>query len=215
MLFRSYCKGRKTDGIYKKEDILPIMIDDGTLSGFLFSGVNNSIFKRKIIKENNLKFNESIRYNEDSLFSFEYALHSESLYCLQSVPLYFYRQHAESATKKRVQKDKYSKLHKKLTELSSVYPDIEFDLQMRRRLVTVALWEILDIADKEKGIRAIKKIKRVLQQKDLNYNIDALDTIHMNKYKRVYQILLKYKMAGTLYFVSKRLKPFLSKYLIR
>ncbi len=209
------CKGRKPDGIYMKEDLIPIMIDDGTLSGFLFSGVYNSIFKREIIEKNKLRFNELIKYNEDSLFSFEYALYSKSLYCLQSVPLYLYRQHEMSSTKKRRKGDKYSELNKRLIELNNRYQNMNLELQMCRRSITVALWEILDIADKECGKQALKDIKEVLQKNNINDNIKFLDIKHMNIYKKLYLILIKYKMTRVLYFVSKRLLPFLSKYLSR
>ena len=210
-----YCKGRKADGLYKKEDLLPVMIDDGTLSGFLFSGVYNSIFKREIIEKKNIRFNEMIKYNEDSLFSFEYAMCSENLYCLQSQALYLYRQHELSSTRKRKKGDKYSVLHNKLAELCSGYKNIDFEMQMKRRSVTVALWEILDIADKEKGLEAVNDIKNILRQSNLANNINFLDVSHMNCYKKIYRIMMKHNMAWTLYFISKRLLPFLSKHLSR
>lgn len=44
-----HSKPRMPDGKYSSNYILRKMIDDGTLSGFLFSGVNNSLFKKRII----------------------------------------------------------------------------------------------------------------------------------------------------------------------
>lgn len=210
-----YCKARKRDGIYQMKDILPIMIDDGTLSGFLFSGVNNSIFKNEIIRKYNIRFSESIKYNEDSLFSFEYGLHTQNLYSLQSVPLYLYRQHNTSSTKKRPVGNKYIILHQQLEDLDFDKLGIRFDLQMRRRFITEMLWEILDISDKESGVLAVRDIRNLLSQEQLKKNIGIIRATDLNRYKRVYYYLMKYRMALLLYIASKKLLPLLSKYLSR
>ncbi len=141
---RLYCKPRKDDGIYKCSDLIKVMIDDGTLSGFLFSGVNNSLFKSEIIKQNHIGFKENVKYNEDSLFSFEYALHSRTLYSMQSLPLYLYRQHNASSTKKRPKEKVYDSLHSALDVIVKNRNDIDYELQMKRRIVTETLWAILD-----------------------------------------------------------------------
>lgn len=210
-----YCKARMADGLYQMKDILPVMIDDGTMSGFLFSGVCNSIFKNEIISKNNIRFVESVKYNEDGLFSFEYALHSQSLYSLQSVPLYLYRQHDMSSTNKRTEKDNYSTLHEKLREMDFDKIGTNFDLQMHRRIVTEALWKILDISANKNGVFAIRDINDVLDQERMTKNIDVIKVVDLNIYKRIYYILMKRKMALLLYFISRKLVPFFSKYLSR
>lgn len=127
---RVYCKPRRPDGVFKNSELLREMIDDGTMSGFLFSGVNNSIFKSSIIQAHKLRFKESLKFNEDSLFSFGYALHSESLFSLQSVPLYLYRQHPDSSTRRRPIGDKYSPLREQLESMGFDKAAIDFELQM-------------------------------------------------------------------------------------
>ncbi len=210
-----FCKPRTADGLYQKKELLPVMIDDGTMSGFLFSGVNNSVFKKSIIDKYHLEFQESIKYNEDSLFSFEYALNSSSLYCLQSRSLYRYRQHKESSTSKRKPGDKYSELHRRLSGLDFDKETVQFKLQMQRRLVTEALWEILDIAENEKGIKAVKQIKNIVHRKNVCSNMKTLQMENMNRYKKAYYYMIKWKLAFLLYFVSKRLVPFFKKYISR
>lgn len=209
-----FCKPRKKDGIYLRDDLLNIMIDDGTLSGFLFSGVNNSIFRKEIIDEYIIRFDESIRYNEDSLFSFEYALHARGLYSYQSQALYSYRQHQFSATKKVV-KNKYILLHQRLDEMQFDKEATNYRLQMKRREITELLWDILEISRDENGIKAIKQIKKLLSRGSIIENFETLDIPNMNCYKKVYYFLMKKKMAYTLYFITKKLLPVLSKYLQR
>lgn len=210
-----YSKPRIQDGKYTSSDILKKTIDDGTLSGFLFSGVNNSLHKKKIIDEHNLRFDSNIKYNEDSLFSFQYMLHSRSIYSLQSKPTYFYRQHGTSATHKRTAGDRYVLLRKKLWDMDLEHMDIDFGLQMKRRTVTEALWLILDIAKCESGLRAIRDIRTVLNNEALRKNISVIHTEDLNVYKRFYYILMKTKMSSLLYFSSSKLLPFLSKYISR
>lgn len=210
-----YCKPRMTDGKYNAKDILSIMIDDGTMSGFLFSGVNNSLFKKKIIDEWNIRFDSKVRYNEDSLFSFQYMLHSSSIYSLQSQATYFYRQHTASATKKRTVGDKYGPLRNKLYSMELDTVDIDFDSQMKRRSVTEALWQIMDISTKERGLEAIKDIGCMLSGEELQRNMRYVFPNKLNRYKRYYYYLMKMKMSVVLYLSSSVLLPFLSKYISR
>lgn len=212
---RVYRKTRIADGMYKTEDLLPYMIDDGTLSGFLFSGVYNSIFIKEIIDVNNIRFREDIKYNEDGLFSFEYALHSKSLYSLRSKPLYLYRQHRESATRFRDKGDKYSALHNYLKELDFDQNKYQLDKQLKCRAVTIALWEILDIGRKEEAGTAITNIREIISSEEVRNGLKYLNKAKLNRYKKVFYILIKIKAAVVLFFLAKHVVPKLTKIVSR
>lgn len=209
------CKCRCKDGIYYKKELLSEIIDDGTLSGFLFSGVNNSIFKKNIIIENNIRFDENIKYNEDSLFSFKYFLNSDTTYSLQSAHFYYYRQHDSSATKKSYIKNKYENLHYELKKICKKDMQIDYEKQFRRRLVTEAFWEILDICKECNFREALDDIKLVIIKNSVKENIYYLCPTKMNKYKKFFYFLLKHNCYVLLYISIKRLVPLLSKYLPR
>ncbi|MBE6075408.1 MAG: glycosyltransferase family 2 protein [Selenomonas ruminantium] len=210
-----YSKPRVHDGKYEAHDILKKMIDDGTLSGFLFSGVNNSLFKKEVIKKNNIRFNKAIKYNEDGLFSFQYMLCSKSIYSLQSRQTYLYRQHDESSTKKRTVGDKYGVLRKKLWDMQLNDMNIDFKLQMERRTVTEALWQILDISKNEIGVKAIEDIRNILKNEEVQKCMLAIRVKDLNMYKKFYYILMKLKMSWLLYYSSRKLFPILSKFISR
>ncbi|PWJ36994.1 glycosyltransferase family 2 protein [Fibrobacter succinogenes] len=210
-----YNKPRVADGRYEASFILKKMIDDGSLSGFLFSGVNNSLFKTKIIKENNIEFDSKIRYNEDSLFSLKYMLASNAIYSLQSKSTYFYRQHNSSATKTRLVGDRYEKLRSSLRNLHLENLDIDFDIQMKRRIVTEALWQILDVSKKENRTEAIRDIRKIIIKKDLRNCLNEIKFKELNIYKKYYYILIKLKMTWLLYISTSKLFPILTKYLSR
>ena len=210
-----YSKPRVQDGRYEADVILSRMIDDGTLSGFLFSGVNNSLFRKSIINECCIRFDSGIRYNEDSLFSLEYMIHSKAVYSLQSHATYFYRQHDTSSTKKRSVGDKYGPLRNALYSMKLAEMDIDFERQMKRRTVTEALWQILDISAKEPRNIAIKEISRITNRKDLRVSLLEINPKSLNMYKRFYYTLIRLRLSRTLYFASNKLLPILSKYLSR
>lgn len=209
-----YCKPRVVDGLYTKEFLLPMMIDDGTVSGFLFSGVNNSIFKKEILDNNNIRFREHIKYNEDSLFSFEYAMHSNGVYSMQSHPFYLYRQHSDSSTSRRPSGEKYEQVHECLQELCQDWKEINLPLQMERRIVTISLWDILDVSKANECKSSIQVIKKIIS-KIPQENYKTLNFSKMNRYKKVYCFLMKNNHPILLYFISNKLVPFLSKYLSR
>ena len=210
-----YCKPRLPDGKYNSKDLSDKMIDDGTLSGFLFSGVCNSLFKKEIIDGYNIRFDTRIKYNEDSLFSFLYLLHSNGVYSVQSEGTYYYRQHNTSSTKRRVPENKYIGLHDALKSINGDMRIPNFDDQMRRRHVTEALWSILDYSEKEEPKKAIKHIRSIVKDEALIACLPLIQVKELNVYKKVYYLLIKMRMAVSLFFVSSKLVPLLSKHISR
>lgn len=210
-----YCKPRMPDGLYTADQIVRIMIDDGSLSGFLFSGVYNSLFRKSIIEENNLRFDSSIKYNEDSLFSLQYMLGSRSIFSMQSIPTYSYRQHATSATHTRALGDKYAPLRERLVGMGLDEKKTDFQVQMKRRAVTEALWEILDISKYESGYAAINSTRTVLKKEEVRQGLGYIREDRLNRYKRIYYHLMRRGSATLLYLISAKLVPGLSRYISR
>lgn len=210
-----YCKPRIKDGKYEADEILNRMIDDGTMSGFLFSGVNNSLFRKKIIEDNRLRFDKNIRYNEDSLFSLQYMLNSRSIYSFQSIPTYYYRQYDGSATGRRMVGDKYLLLRETLWSMGLEKKNVDFEKQMKRRIVTEALWEILDIAKSENGWKAVQDIEKILKSDKLRGSLSVIHSEDLNIYKRFYFNLMKLRMPLALYLSTKVIFPILTKFISR
>ena len=51
----------------------------------------DKIFDRELIEQNNIRFDETIKLNEDRLFVLQYLLHCKTIHCVDQV-VYFYRQ---------------------------------------------------------------------------------------------------------------------------
>ena len=70
----------------------------GNMHYWGFAGIH--IYKSDIIKSNNVFFNKDIKYGEDELFYIDAFEKAEKIISLNNVPLYFYRQHANSTMQK-------------------------------------------------------------------------------------------------------------------
>ena len=96
-------------GEYETKNLIPRFIDDGTLSGFLVGSVCGALYKKDIAKENSIFFDTKIKFNEDGLFNFEYALVAKKLVSILD-HVYNYRQYATSSSSKRSLNNDYNKL---------------------------------------------------------------------------------------------------------
>lgn len=64
-----------------------------------FRGISNSkLFKTNIVKENNIQFNESVKIEEDYLFTLDYIKYVHC-YCFSDSVSYYYRYREDSASK--------------------------------------------------------------------------------------------------------------------
>ncbi|MBO4412415.1 MAG: glycosyltransferase [Clostridia bacterium] len=61
----------------------------------IFSSVWNKIYLAKIIKDNNLRFNENCKFGEDTIFNIKYLKHCKNV-VISNKPLYFYLQRKTS-----------------------------------------------------------------------------------------------------------------------
>lgn len=79
------------------------LLDDKVLSGFSV----NKLFSNKIIREQKLKFDTSIKITEDLLFCIEYINHVDSIICIDT-PLYYYMYNNNSSTRSlKFEKEKW------------------------------------------------------------------------------------------------------------
>ena len=96
------------------DDIQEFLVDLFYMKRYGYQGYSvNKIYSAKIIRDNNIRFDEEIYYNEDRLFVFEYALHCAHVYYVDKI-LYCYVQVSNSAMYS-VKHGEYS--HKQITEL--------------------------------------------------------------------------------------------------
>lgn len=96
------------------DDIPVFLVDLFYMKRYGYQGFSvTKIFSSQIIRDNNIRFDEEISYNEDRLFVFEYTLKCSHIYYV-SKALYCYVQTAGSAMNS-VKRNEYN--HKQITEL--------------------------------------------------------------------------------------------------
>ena len=81
--------GPDSSGVYKKERIYAFFDNAMNECGELFRGPWAKMYRRSIIAENSISFNESLCYAEDKLFVYSYLSHIDSAAIVQ-YPVYEY-----------------------------------------------------------------------------------------------------------------------------
>ena len=183
-------KHRLDNRVYKYLEISKKVIDDGTLSGFLFHSACAILYRKDLIDGLNLKFDTNLRYNEDGLFNVEYLLYSrENVFINYQHILYSYRMNEESATHKV---DKTSLLYiknmeyirEKLLLLSNDFPDARISLQIQSRDLTVILERLIYMASMDD--RSFREIMSIIKETICFKKINNLDFKKMNFSKKCF-----------------------------
>lgn len=184
---------RLEGGRYELSAIMSSLIDDGTLSGFTFHSSCSALFRRKLIIEKKLRFNEILKYNEDGLFVSEYLMNCdmECIYVdFKSAP-YYYRENEMSATH-LIDLDKYESDMNLIESILDKYSDrnnVKEQILKRRATVT---FDILLLLNQP----TIKRIRTLFSRRDI---VEAFKTIRMqdlNRKKRIAYLLIRLRMYG-------------------
>lgn len=199
---------RLGDGVYLVDQLLPIVIDDGTLSGILFGSVWAALYNAHTVKSNNLCFRESLRVNEDGIFNIEYLKLCDSV-CITSEDGYLYRQR-EQKRKKELSFDsaELNAATKVLESLSSTIPN--GIVQMVRRRLSVFFWVACRVGNAKNGCFCSVKMLRGFCG-SLGFSkgdFDTLDFARMSKSKRLLLFLLKKRLYFMFVLVMRTAVPF-------
>ena len=186
-------KPRIEAGKYNAIDLRKKLIDDGTLSGILFGSVCGALYKRDIILSQNVWFDENIKVNEDGIFNLIYLKYAEKIEVLPASG-YLYRQF----TKREILKvphilfdDELNKASKIITDNFSCFQD--FDVQIRRRELSVAFWKAIRCRNVDNTIRSIANdLKDEFSYLPLQDYYIFLDFDHISKVKKLLAYLLSH-----------------------
>ncbi len=201
-------KGRLATGVYTYNSVLSDFIDDGTLSGFIIGSACAALYKRDLILKYLIRFNKDVKNNEDGLFNFEYALHAQK-FCVLSKEVYNYRQYGDSSASKRSITYDFNKLIKEyLNLLDWDKQKYNYETQMRRRNVSVALWDILQFPGRMSLVEGRCFIKKVVQGCSADFS--TIDDSQLSLHKSIIFHLMKWRLYLFIWFVVKYVIPALS-----
>lgn len=201
---------RLKPGCYRQDELLSRFIDDGTLSGILISSNCCTLYRYKIILDNNLHFDSDLKINEDGLFNFSYFLHSRGVHVIEE-HVYTTRKHTDSSSHIRPKDyDFNSILLNKIDLLVWDKEKYSQKLQFERRKLTVMFWNILLYPTRMGFVEGRNYIKEQANTVDMKHAFSMLDFERINRFKRILLFLIRYKMYSTAYFTIHTLIPLLS-----
>lgn len=190
----------KTD-YYNIETIKKIAIDDGTLSGFTFHSSCSILFDLKTILVNNIRFNESLKYNEDGLFTTIYILSliDSNVYVNYSDTPYIYRVNDTSATN-NVDLKKYSADMKQIEKyITNNYKDEIIINQIKKRTATVSLSYLLLLKKCDK--LTYLNVKTILKSNKIHNVFNNIQLKKLGLKKSLMILAIKFKLYGLIYFI--------------
>jgi len=206
---------RLTSGDYLVKDINGKLIDDGTLTGILFGSVCFCLYKRTIIDNNSIQFDPKIKINEDGFFNISYILNCTSLYALSNAYLYYYRMDTKNRTytsNKIIHR--FDIIEQRLRTDFDEKKIENFEKQLKRRNVSIALWNVLAIANKlnkDSLTKKIKMIKAICDDEKVKNGLGCIKISEINKFKKIYFYLIKHRLATLIYFITKYIYPSLER----
>lgn len=201
-------------GVYNssgiRDKIYPILINNLNETGgavTLRGSVSLRIFRRELLNQNDIRFDEQLIYNEDGLFCIAATLASNRYVYLGDSYLYHNRYVKGSLTKRYINNlwNGQRSIIDKLTNLTH-YDDYDFLPQINKKAMEVAIYCIENICkrdNKEPFSKRFRAIKEIVYSKEIQ---DGIRHINFRKLKRI----------NKLYWISFSLKsPLLAMFTAR
>jgi len=197
-----YIKHRLPKGSYDYNEIKKIIIDDGTLSGFTFHSSCAILFDLKIIKEQNIRFNEKIKFNEDGLFNTQYFLsfNQGKIYVDYTEATYIYRINDSSSTH-NIDIKRHKSDMKLIENILLEYRDDILNEQLLYRRATVALALIL--IHKSNRTLTYNNLKKIMHNEKNKSGFNNIEFNKLNVKKKLLYFLIRIKFYRALLFFIK------------
>ena len=197
---------RLNKGEYPVEELLPKLIDDGTLTGILFGSSCMALYRSERIRQHHLCFHESVRKNEDGLFNIEYLLHADRI-CVLNHNGYHYRHWKNGKTDIAFSLEEFEKVNAFLTQYADRFEN--FEQQLARRRISSVFWESCKILGTKEPIMPVyKKLKSFCKENFKPSDYVFLDFGAMSRSKKILIRLLSRKRYFLFVFFMKTLVPF-------
>jgi glycosyltransferase involved in cell wall biosynthesis len=188
-------------GEYNHMGLMSRVVDDGTLTGLLFSSVCLCIYKRSIIVGNSISFDADVAINEDGVFNLKYFFCSDK--CMV-IPSYLYTQIIlPMKGKPRFEgSDIFDNANRAIHEVCEDRLSSEESVeQFKRRRVTLTMQQVL-ICNKLRQYKdAIAETKSLLNDPDTLSCYPSVKTENLDWRKRIVFMLMKVRACRTLWLL--------------
>lgn len=161
----------------------------------LFNPLWNKIYKTKIIKENNIKFEPNIQVGEDYLFNIDYMKHIQNANYI-SDPMYNYVIQYNSLSKRFVERSIKEEM-KIPRNLKKYYEEQKYNMQyVYNQYIEILKSNILNLMVGEKDRNEIKKLigEYIYEIKKDGIDKEKIDSLLTTENKFLYKALMKNKI---------------------
>lgn len=190
------------------EYLFPVMAD-----GTSFYTCWNKLYKKEIIRKNNLAFDTNKKYGEDMMFVYNYIIHIED-FSFVAEPLYFYFQNENSATQNiknsfEIYKELYLWLCDYFKKINCSEEKI-FD-KLSENFVKQSVSSLWNVSS-EKDVKKIIDDSLFLQLNaqfpiktfESEYHEKLYSLVENKKYKGIVLFVKKYNLRSALYKIIKK-----------
>jgi len=188
-------------GIYSHETLTDIVVDDGAMTGVLISSNGTILYKRSVIREHEICFDESVFTGEDGVFNLKYFFHTKKLRKIDDA-LYYVRPTPATGKKRFEEVDVFGPANKAIEKICRGKIK-NLDEQMLARKASIALWSIIIACQRYSRKSAIAEIKRILEDTSLEQAYPLIKIPLLHPLKRPYLFLMKRKCSRILWFITR------------
>ena len=191
------------EGLYNKQDIknniYPALIMGSNIDYGPLLSVWHCLYRAIFLKENNIQFNDDVRWSEDNLFSAKVGYCAESFYYLKGEGLYNYYQNEGTITTsyRKGAWQVYSRMNEYLKEFFADKKDYDFSQQLKWHM----LYYACVCASQTKQLSAEEsydELRTILNSTQLAEAFKDVDLSGVNPKLRVQLFLMKHKMIPLL-----------------
>ena len=213
--YKSYGSDKKEvsleidEGMYNKEKIkdiiYPQLIMTENIDYGPFLAVWHCLYKNIFLKENDLYFDDIVKYSEDNLFSSIVGYKSDSFYYMKGSYFYNYRYNPNSisTTYKEDALDVYIEMNNRLYDNFYRCKEYDFKRQLSLHMIYYTLNYINQVLGSNLNLKEkYSKIKNSLKKKEVKRAFDKFLLPDINLKLKLSILRLKYKMALTYMLVK-------------
>lgn len=190
----------KIKNVFYPELIMGENIDYGPLLS-----VWHCIYKRELLNQMGLRFDEEVRWSEDNIFSAILGYNLNSFYYLKNEGLYHYYQNPGTITTSYKQGawDVYLTMNEHLREYFAKAEDYDFTRQLKLHILYYACVCINQAATLEKT-KGISEIQSILTSQEMKKAFENFKLPDVPVKLKIQLLLMKYRMAAVLYKICSR-----------
>lgn len=197
------------EGLYSKKDIseeiYPSLIMGSNIDYGPLLSVWHCLYRTDFLRQNDLCFDDDIRWSEDNIFSAKAGYCAESFYYLKGEGLYnYYQNEGTITTSYREGAWKiYTKMNEYLQDYFRDKEEYDFSQELKWHMIYYAC-VCVSQTNYLPFLKAIEKMKTILYSRHLEEAFNAVDLSGVNKKLKVQLFLMKNKMILLLRYLIKR-----------